>query len=49
MRRILHRQSEKLYLRYAGREASASPAAGYMSLHLEQLEKFLNDAILNIQ
>ena len=49
MRRILHRQSEKLYLRYAGREASASPAAGYMSLHLEQLEKFLNDAVLNIQ
>ncbi|MFQ3230246.1 2-oxoglutarate dehydrogenase E1 component [Reinekea sp.] len=49
MRKALSRIDEKLYLRYAGREASASPAAGYMSLHLEQLEKFLNDAILNIQ
>jgi 2-oxoglutarate dehydrogenase E1 component len=49
MRRVLHSVGENLYLRYAGREASASPAAGYMSLHLEQLEKFLNDAILNIQ
>ncbi|EAR09637.1 2-oxoglutarate dehydrogenase E1 component [Reinekea blandensis] len=49
MRRVLHSVGENLYLRYAGRDASASPAAGYMSLHLEQLEKFLNDAILNIQ
>lgn len=49
MRRVVSRVSEKLYLRYAGRDASASPAAGYMSLHLEQLEQFLNDAILNIQ
>jgi 2-oxoglutarate dehydrogenase E1 component len=49
MRRVLHSVGDNLYLRYAGREASASPAAGYMALHLEQLEKFLNDAILNIQ
>ncbi|MEJ2043228.1 MAG: 2-oxoglutarate dehydrogenase E1 component [Reinekea sp.] len=49
MRRVLHSVGENLYLHYAGREASASPAAGYMSLHIEQLEKFLNDAILNIQ
>jgi 2-oxoglutarate dehydrogenase E1 component len=49
MRRVISRVSEKLHLRYAGRDASAAPAAGYMSLHLEQLERFLNDAILNIQ
>ena len=49
MRRVLHSVGDNLYLRYAGREASASPAAGYLSLHLEQLEKFLNDAILNVQ
>lgn len=46
MRKALHRVNPKLYLSYAGREASASPAAGYMALHLEQLEKFLNEAIL---
>ncbi|TXR53439.1 2-oxoglutarate dehydrogenase E1 component [Reinekea thalattae] len=49
VRYVVNRINPNLYLRYAGREASASPAAGYMSLHLEQLEKFLNDAILNIQ
>lgn len=49
MRRVCQAINNSIYLRYAGREASASPAAGYMSLHLEQLEKFLNDAILNIQ
>jgi 2-oxoglutarate dehydrogenase E1 component len=46
MRKALHRVNPKLNLSYAGREASASPAAGYMELHLEQLEKFLNEAIL---
>lgn len=49
MRKVTAKLNDKLYLRYAGRDASASPAAGYMSLHLEQLEKFLNDAILNVQ
>jgi 2-oxoglutarate dehydrogenase E1 component len=33
-------------LTYAGREASAAPAAGYMSLHVEQLQQFINDALL---
>jgi 2-oxoglutarate dehydrogenase E1 component len=28
-----------------GREASAAPAAGYMALHLEQQEAFINDAL----
>lgn len=49
MRRVLHSVGHDIHLQYAGRKASASPAAGYMSLHLEQLEKFLNEAILNVQ
>jgi 2-oxoglutarate dehydrogenase E1 component len=34
-----------LYLDYAGRDASASPAAGYMALHLEQQEQLIKDAL----
>lgn len=49
MRKVAHRLNPELLLNYAGREASASPAAGYMALHLEQLEKFLNEAILTEQ
>ncbi|RKF19522.1 2-oxoglutarate dehydrogenase E1 component [Alginatibacterium sediminis] len=32
-------------LRYAGREASASPAVGYMSLHLKQQRALVSDAL----
>ncbi|CAG9001204.1 MAG: 2-oxoglutarate dehydrogenase E1 component [Candidatus Celerinatantimonas neptuna] len=32
-------------LRYAGREASASPAVGYMSLHLKQQQALVKDAL----
>jgi 2-oxoglutarate dehydrogenase E1 component len=32
-------------LRYTGRRASASPAAGQMSQHLAELKAFLNDAL----
>ena len=32
------------YLHYAGREFSAAPACGYLSLHKEQLQNLLNDA-----
>lgn len=35
-------------LRYAGRPASASPAVGYMSVHQEQQQKLVNDA-LNVE
>lgn len=35
----------KQTLRFAGREASASPAAGYLSAHNEQQEKLVNDAL----
>jgi 2-oxoglutarate dehydrogenase E1 component len=45
MRRIIHRHKVDVYLRYVGREASAAPAAGYMALHLEQQEKFIDDAL----
>ena len=45
MRRIIHRHKVDVYLRYVGREASAAPAAGYMALHLEQQQKFIDDAL----
>lgn len=45
MRRVLHMQNPGLYLHYAGRDAAASPAAGYMSLHIEQQQKLINDAL----
>jgi 2-oxoglutarate dehydrogenase E1 component len=34
-----------VYLTYAGREASAAPAAGYMQLHLEQQQRLVEDAL----
>jgi len=33
-------------LDYAGRDASASPAAGYMALHVEQQNKLIDDALV---
>jgi 2-oxoglutarate dehydrogenase E1 component len=45
MRRVINRYNKALYLEYAGRDASASPAAGYMALHLEQLESFTRAAL----
>ena len=32
-------------VRYTGRAAAASPATGRMSVHLEQLQAFLDDAL----
>ncbi len=37
---------EKLYVEYAGRTPSAAPAAGYMALHLKQLEEFIQQALV---
>lgn len=34
-----------LNLRYAGREASAAPACGYMSTHAQQQQQLVNDAL----
>ncbi len=45
MRRIIHRHKPGQYLTYAGREASAAPAVGYMALHIEQQNKLINDAL----
>lgn len=45
MRRVLHQHNPNLMLNYAGRDPSAAPAAGYMSLHLEEQKKFINDAL----
>ncbi|MCH8497198.1 MAG: 2-oxoglutarate dehydrogenase E1 component [Marinobacter sp.] len=44
MRAALHRLSPKLYLEYAGREASAAPACGYLSVHIEEQKKLVNEA-----
>jgi 2-oxoglutarate dehydrogenase E1 component len=44
MRNALQRLNPKLYLQYAGRDASAAPAAGHMSVHIEQQKKLVNDA-----
>lgn len=45
MRRILHEAFPSIYLHYAGRAPSASPAAGYMSLHVKQQEALVHDAL----
>ncbi|WOJ94006.1 2-oxoglutarate dehydrogenase E1 component [Congregibacter variabilis] len=45
MRRVFASHNNNIYLAYAGREASAAPAAGYMALHLEQQEAFINQAL----
>ena len=43
MRRVLH--SYGLDIHYAGREPSASPAAGYAALHAAQQDKLINNAL----
>jgi 2-oxoglutarate dehydrogenase E1 component len=45
MRRVINQHNRSLYLEYAGRDASASPAAGYMALHQRQQEKLIRDAL----
>lgn len=45
LRRVIHQHKPDVYLRYVGRDPSAAPAAGYMALHLEQMEAFINDAL----
>jgi len=44
MRRVVYRLSKSLYLQYAGREASAAPASGYISVHVEEQEQLVLDA-----
>jgi len=45
MRRVIFAHKPDVYLHYVGREGSAAPAAGYMALHLEQMETFINIAL----
>ncbi len=45
MRHVLHQHDKKVYLEFAGREASAAPAAGYMALHLEQQNRLVKQAL----
>ncbi len=45
MRRVMYAHKPDVYLRYAGRDPSAAPAAGYMALHLAQQEAFINEAL----
>ena len=42
--RVLNRACPGVLLTYAGREPSAAAAAGYMGLHLRELEMLLHDA-----
>ena len=42
--RVLNHACPGVLLTYAGREPSAAAAAGYMSLHLKELEMLLHDA-----
>jgi len=44
MRNVISKHNAALGLVYTGREASASPAAGYGALHNKELEQFLKDA-----
>ena len=45
MKNVLRRLNPELVLTYAGRDLSASPAAGYTALHLAQQEKLVLDAL----
>ena len=44
MRQAIHRLNPKLYLQYAGRPASAAPASGYGSVHVEEQNRLVNEA-----
>ncbi len=44
MRSVLAKTHPKIYLHYAGRPASAAPAAGYGHVHVEEQTKLVNDA-----
>lgn len=44
-RRNIDPINSALPLSFAGREASAAPAAGYMSVHIEEQNRFINEAL----
>lgn len=45
MRHVLHQHNPALNLQGVGRPASAAPAVGYISVHVEQQEQLVNEAI----
>lgn len=45
IRRVLDRLDSKLPLSFVGRKSSASPAAGYMALHLKEEERLIAEAL----
>lgn len=45
LRRPIADNFPNIWLQYVGREASAAAAAGYPSLHLNQLNKFIDEAL----
>ncbi len=45
MHRVVEILNPKIKVKYVGRSASASPAAGYMALHLEQQESLICQAL----
>jgi 2-oxoglutarate dehydrogenase E1 component len=45
MRSAFNRLDPALYLVYAGRPGSAAPASGYMSVHLDEQKKFIDEAL----
>ena len=45
MASVVQRHKVDVFLRYAGREPSASAAAGYSALHLREQEKFIDEAL----
>ena len=44
MRRSVSKLNDSLHLKYAGRDASAAPACGYMSMHVKEQQKLVGDA-----
>ncbi len=42
---VLEQHNPKLRLSYVGRSSSAAPACGYMSVHLEEQNAFINQAL----
>ena len=45
MRNALKRHKTNITLDYVGRKSSAAPASGYMSVHLEEQAKFIDQAL----
>jgi 2-oxoglutarate dehydrogenase E1 component len=45
MRSVMHKHNPALHLQGVGRPASAAPAVGYISVHVEQQESLVNEAI----